>query len=65
MPELVLRGLSRDLVARVKAYAEAREMSMKDAARELLARGLDDVNARKAVRRAFTIAAPAFRDALH
>lgn len=41
MPTLVLRGLDADLLARVKAYAAARDLSLRDAAIEALSRGLD------------------------
>lgn len=48
MPQLLLRGVSRELVTAVREYARAREMSTPDAAAELLQRGLEDVRARQA-----------------
>lgn len=48
MPSLMLRKLDPALVARVKAYARAKEISLTDAAVHLLAAGLDHLEARAA-----------------
>lgn len=48
MPSLMLRALPADLVARVKAYARAKELPLPAAAAQLLTIALDHLDARSA-----------------
>jgi plasmid stability protein len=47
MPSLMLRGLPADLVARIRAYAQAHHLAVPDAAARLLASALDHLDARQ------------------
>lgn len=52
MPTILLRGLDADTSARVKTYARAHDLSVSDAAAQLLRIALDHLEARAAGGRA-------------